>query len=122
MQLITITHNQNCQDALLLLDGGSARNDTHTTPASEQTNRCDLPACSRNKSNFLFKGEKQSSLFTTDSNVFQGQNKTNYSSLLIADSRSFQGKRSPVLSGCFFFLLIWLGGEKASGGTIVGGY
>jgi hypothetical protein len=26
--------------------------------------------------NFLFKGEEQSSLFTTDSNVFQGQNKT----------------------------------------------
>ncbi len=59
---------------------------------------------------FLFKGEKQISLFTTDSNVFQGQNKTTTLSLLIADSRSFQGKRSPVLSACFFFLLIWLGG------------
>lgn len=75
----------------MLLDGGSARNDTHT-PASELTDRSDLPACSRNKSIFLFKVEKQSSLFTTDSNVFQGQNKTTTLSLLIADSRSFQGK------------------------------
>jgi hypothetical protein len=65
---------------------------------------------------FLFKGEKQSSLFTTDSNVFQRQNKTTLLSLLIADSRSFQGKRSPVVRGCFFFLIIWLGGGGGGGG------
>jgi hypothetical protein len=97
----------------MLLDGGSARNDTHT-PASELTDRSDLRACSRNKSNFCLKEKNRAHYSQQTAMSFKDKTKQLLSATHSRQS-FFSGKTVPSAQWLFLLLANLLGrGEGES--------
>ncbi len=95
----------------MLLDGGSAKNDTHT-PASELTDRSDLPPCSRNKSNFCLKEKNRAHYSQQTAMSFKDKTKQ---LLFTTHSRQsfFSGKTVPSAQWLFFLLANLVSGGES---------